>query len=403
MRILIENSSNQLRNLGDVAMLQIAIERLSQLWPEAELVVITQDAGQLGELFPQVRPLLLPQPSWWKPLKHWSWSALPEALQPVVAAAELRIRSWRSDHLEGVFSAAIKRADIVIHSGAGVFADPFLPGALRRLRLLDLAVKQGKPTALFGQGIGPIQDQRLRAAAGATLPRVDLIAVREGKHSPRELEALGVQPKTIIVTGDDAVELALRASQPGESADLGVNLRFAPYSGLSRRQGRVLASLARSIAQCAGEHDLRIRPILVDPEDQYACKHLVSPSLARAAAPAHKMRTASLLNAVHQCQVVVSGSYHGAVLALAQGIPAVGLVASDYYWRKFSGLIDRFGQACALVDLRAEGYQEALVTAIGSSFGQSKSQRGPLREKARAQVRASQQAYAEFHKQIVGP
>jgi len=55
MRILIENSSNQLQNLGDVAMLQVAYSRLRLRWPEAELVIITENAQRLSEFLEAAR------------------------------------------------------------------------------------------------------------------------------------------------------------------------------------------------------------------------------------------------------------------------------------------------------------------------------------------------------------
>ena len=46
---------------------------------------------------------------------------------------------------------------------------------------------------------------------------------------------------------------------------------------------------------------------------------------------------------ISRCRAVVTGSYHAAVFALAQGIPAVGLTGSAYYDAKFAGLADQFG------------------------------------------------------------
>ena len=45
-----------------------------------------------------------------------------------------------------------------------------------------------------------------------------------------------------------------------------------------------------------------------------------------------------VIDRVGECKVVVTGSYHGAVFALAQGIPVVALVKSPYYVNKMAGL-----------------------------------------------------------------
>jgi polysaccharide pyruvyl transferase WcaK-like protein len=60
------------------------------------------------------------------------------------------------------------------------------------------------------------------------------------------------------------------------------------------------------------------------------------------------------------CRLVIVGSYHAAVFALAQGIPAVGLVFSPYYEAKFKGLQDLFGPACRYVDARRPGWDQDL-------------------------------------------
>ena len=48
--------------------------------------------------------------------------------------------------------------------------------------------------------------------------------------------------------------------------------------------------------------------------------------------------SALVIERVGECRVVVTGSYHGAVFALAQGIPVVALVKSPYYVNKMAGL-----------------------------------------------------------------
>ena len=47
----------------------------------------------------------------------------------------------------------------------------------------------------------------------------------------------------------------------------------------------------------------------------------------------------------------MTGAYHAAVFALAQGIPVVCLSNSPYYLAKFQGLEDLFGVGCTIVTL----------------------------------------------------
>ncbi len=56
MRILVENSSYKLTNLGDHAMLQVGLDRLRALFPDAEMHVLTSAPQRLREIAPYAIP-----------------------------------------------------------------------------------------------------------------------------------------------------------------------------------------------------------------------------------------------------------------------------------------------------------------------------------------------------------
>ncbi len=47
MRILVDQSGYELLNMGDVAMLQSCVLRLSRQWPDAEIMVIARSPADL--------------------------------------------------------------------------------------------------------------------------------------------------------------------------------------------------------------------------------------------------------------------------------------------------------------------------------------------------------------------
>ena len=57
MRILVENGCYDLCNMGDVAMLQVAVQRLSNLWPDASIEVVTAEPGLLAQYCPNAHPI----------------------------------------------------------------------------------------------------------------------------------------------------------------------------------------------------------------------------------------------------------------------------------------------------------------------------------------------------------
>ena len=104
----------------------------------------------------------------------------------------------------------------------------------------------------------------------------------------------------------------------------------------------------------------------------------------------------AVLREVSACRVVVTGSYHAAVFALSQGIPAVALANSKYYVDKFSGLADQFRVGCALVLLNQPDFPESLATAIGNAWTTAPQLRDLLLCSARAQIEAGWGGYARL-------
>jgi len=101
---------------------------------------------------------------------------------PSVASTTIRLRR-RLRRLRNAdlteFLGWVYSADLVVASGAGLLADPYAPRARSVLELLETAIQRGSPTAMFGQGVGPFTDERMRAVARRVLPKVELIGLRE--------------------------------------------------------------------------------------------------------------------------------------------------------------------------------------------------------------------------------
>jgi hypothetical protein len=94
MRILVEPGSYTCLNMGDVAMLQVAVSRLTALWPDARIGIVTQDAERLRSYCPTAIAVHeAGKRAWLKGrisgrLQH----KLPSPLSGIVEATEL---AWR--------------------------------------------------------------------------------------------------------------------------------------------------------------------------------------------------------------------------------------------------------------------------------------------------------------------
>lgn len=366
--MVVDWGGQSLRNLGDLAMLLVAVRRLEQQFPGARIHVATHTPDAFLRFCPNAHPLLEDalQALYWRRLVPGRIQAACPFLERLEDAA---LRRWpltvlsgrirrclRDGDLAAKTRAALevlREADLVVAAGGGYLNDVFPGHARRVLGLLETALHLGKPVALFGQGIGPLRDPLLRGLTGTVLRRACLIALREDRHGPALLRDLGVEKERLYLTGDDA--LAWVESSPGpESAwegagRIGWNVRLARYSGDGSPPWREVAC---RVAAFARAHGTRLLPCPVDighpdGDDTSARAVLEDSDLLDDLAPPATHE--ELVRRIGRCRIMVTASYHAAVFALGQGIPTLCLARTEYYRGKFQGLVNAFGDLCLLV------------------------------------------------------
>ncbi len=420
MNILVEPGTYRCDNMGDLAMLLVAIGRLKEQWPTAEIYTFTSAPDRLRRYAPEIRPLSvrfrqrlleahypncglsarLPASALWKWRLHRcaqsaglsAWGALRNAVRSRV----------QDKHLDGYFNrhaeectnqdlrGFLRSFSLVVVSGAGGLCDPFLPHAWSVLELLEIAANAGVPTALFSQGIGPMHDPALYSKARRVLPQMNVIAVRERRTSLPLLLKLGVPDERIKVTGDDAIELAYQHTSQIPGCHLGVNLRVAGYANVSRA---LAASVLDAVAAFAKARGVEMLPIPISFQAGESDLRTAKGTLELPMVPPPPDDPVSVVSAVGRCRMVISGSYHGAVFALAQGIPTICLTNSQYYNHKFCGLAEMFGVGCDVIDLRAgNGNVQRLQDVLEENW-RSGGRRQDLLRSAAAQIAMSRGAY----------
>jgi polysaccharide pyruvyl transferase WcaK-like protein len=277
MRIVVDSCAYSCQNVGDLAMLMVAVSRLRQLWPAALTYVITGAPQTLAihcrdvatvplggrRLVLQDRLLgrfekLLPSE------KAGRWGRFERRLRlrhPALVKYSLQLKGslpGRDSREAVAFLSAIDSANLVVVSGAGVLTDAFPENALGVLSTLEMAIQRGIPTAMFGQGLGPILSPELRARAADVLPHVGLIGVRERLASLPLLISLGVKSDRVVVTGDDAIEMAMPAAPASlegshqVSHKIGVNVRVASYAEINREHLGILREALRTASRAHG-------------------------------------------------------------------------------------------------------------------------------------------------------
>lgn len=420
MRILVDHGCYDLLNQGDVAMLQVAVSRLSSLWPEAFIQVITDAPDRLAIYCPYAHPV---QPntrlSWYKVGRSFGRPQRFRAKWVSERLSNLERKIWRrwpwlarrltqlkvkrrglKVDLEEVntFSEAFWGADLIIASGGGYINDAFRRHAVKLLDMLKIATEFGIPTAMFSQGLGPIQHPELQAKVKATLPLVNLLTTREDRYGISLLSSLGALPFQVMTTGDDAIELAYtqRASHPG--GGIGLNLRAAAYSGV----GNDLVEIIRTaIGVAAQKHGAQLIPLPIsfyhEESDVTTIQQLLKGYDDTSDGGQSLDHPLKIIEQVGCCRVVVTGSYHAAVFALAQGIPVVGLVKSLYYSDKFSGLANQFGLGCEIISLDDPQLYDKLTLGLENAWKSAEWVRPHLLKSAAEQIEAGQAAYRQLY------
>lgn len=415
--ICIDPGSYNCRNVGDFAMLQVAVARWQAMWPSAFIDILTDAPEALATLGGNVRPLSVQARSSW--LQAHVLGRLHRMLPPAAAAsleaAERRLKMSTARPLERALALrhrlagkdagsvtrllqSFRRADVVMLTGAGIMTDAFFQNASAILDTFEIATRRPprhRPiTAIFGQGFGPLENPELRRKAAAVLPHIDLIAIRERRASLPLLLELGVRPEQIIVTGDDAIELAYERRKPAFERGIGINVRLAYYANTDQS----VLSLVRDVLHAAAKrYEAPLVPVPISMQqggiDAAAIRKLLADDAERSDGGASLKTPAEVIDQVGRCRVVVTGSYHGAVFALAQGIPAIALVRSEYYENKFLGLADQFGGGLELVHLDAVNFRQQLDEALDRAWSTAEQVRPLLLEAAAGQITLSRRAH----------
>lgn len=410
--IVLEPGSYACQNLGDVAMMQVAVARLRELWPLAEIGVVTSRPDRLLRFCPSVEPISVETRNAWLSgrcligglhrkltagisavllrLERLLWLRCPEVTELGVRLKAMIKR--RPVPSPSSFRIRLTGAGLLVVSGMGGLNDAFADSACPLLDELEFVLQAGVPVVVFGQGVGPITDPELLAKARAVLPRLKLIGLREGHTGLPLLESLGVPRDRIYVTGDDAIELAYRRRPGFLGNGIGFNLRLAGYAGTGEdivgklRDPMLLAARTLNsslvpvpISFHGSDSDVEANGRLLDGQNLASQTMIESPE--------------DVIHQIGKCRVVVTGSYHGGVFALAQGIPVVGLVRSSYYEQKFTGLQEQFPGGCRMIDFRRSVTPGEIQDAICSTWESAERVREQLLGAAARQVELGRAAY----------
>ncbi len=399
-------------NNGDKAIYQVMINRLTGLWPDATLKFITLDPDLIKKECPGAKPFVLSKRHHWQffpPRKKPGLSAdFTRSMMQSFCPKTARLRTIKRMRRNAITTAdseplirELENSDLVLGSGGGWFSDSFARHAMGILDTLEAAIELGKPAAIMSCGFEQIENPSLNRKAHSVLPRLNLIACREKAASPEILRGFGVSPEKIMVSGDDAVDIAyeMHTEKPGEG--IGINLRVADYSEIGEKQ---LVTLRHVLQEIALKYKAPLLPVpisLFGPSDPDAIKALLPDHPEPLDGGANLDTPEKTIQQLSKCRILVSGSYHAAVFALSKGIPVVLLAGSQHYKMKLNGLANMFeGNGCEILATDEPALHERLSTAIDRAWNCPEFESKNLLVAAKRQVESGQQAYKKLYDEL---
>lgn len=437
MRILLDQGIFDMRNTGQNALLQVAVERVRKLWPDASIEITTFAPHILNIYFPGTKPVSPDgQHEWFKHRSRFEkiqrlvptfvWRLLLEIREnvwyryPNLKPGQIlkKIKSWfrksdneasetpviteqsiedNSKEIRTDYHDVVTGYDLVIATGSQYLTDIAWEAGIAVLDRLETAIQLGIPTAMVGQGIGPINDPDLYARAKAVLPKVGLICVRERLEAPKLLEGLGVDPARVLITGDDAIELAYRVHTDLFGKGIGLSLRVMPYTEVANKDLELISEVLKQIAKKHNAQlvSLPISQSLHERDDRFNQQVLegydnVWISKFRFQTPQDVIRN------TQRCRLVVAGTFHGAVFALAQGIPVICLARGASYVNKLTGLADLYSPGCIVIHLDEENFGNKLSEAIEETWQTAEQIRPTMLESSARQIEWGYSAYQKI-------
>lgn len=377
-RILL--ARNTFANAGDEAMLARELQRLRDRFPEAALTLLTDDPeGAARRHAVDARPseVVLGRPTGptrtapvrralrserdgsaaIAAVKRWLYGPVTRAYLALSCRAFVRSAARMAAGRRPIgllghqrdLMETLAEVDVVL-AGGGLI--PSLPALFRpRAALYRAAAELGVPVVLHGQSVLP--DDR----ASEALRSVDRIVLRDDGLSRRHARLLGVAEDRLLDGVDPAHGLApaaweavverldgpASAVRPG--AFLAVNVRG--WEGRALDAG--YRAVARAVEAFAAEQG---EPAVVLFGMQAYHRDHDGRALDRLAARFDRLRPLRLggigdprlaKGLVGRARLIVCGRYHGALFALEQGVPAVGLSVGPEYDVKMDGVFRRYG------------------------------------------------------------
>jgi polysaccharide pyruvyl transferase WcaK-like protein len=438
MRILLDQCINDQRNKGNNSILEVELTRLRKFWPEASfhvisnspylckyyfmgtipvspdnLVRVESNYGLFERLLPrslfgllfELREIIYERTGQFITIKSLL-SSIVSLLKHTTHPQNQNTNLNREENQGGVSNESKKTSvneyhritnyDLYVATGGGYLFDYDKDSLLQMFDRVEAAIKNNIPTVMVGQGVGQMEDPEIIQRARQVLPLVDYIMIREERIARPTLDSFNVPQSKVIMTGDDAIELAYQARKWKLGAGIGLSLRVAPYTALDERRIETIRSVLLKSAN-KFHAKIIIAPIDVNDKDKKYTEKVVKGYSQFSSSWRKFELPLEVIKRISHCRIMISGTFHGAVFALGQGIPVVAFTNSVEYFNKLSGLSAEFGEGCQVINLADEISEEKLLKAIDFTWASADQLRPQLLDNAKRQIDMGNAAYKKIY------
>jgi polysaccharide pyruvyl transferase CsaB len=296
-------------NVGDEAILTVALVQLRNTVPDVELTVFTRDVAH---------------------------TRAHHRVEHVIDA-----RCALRDEL----AAEVERLDLLLVGGGGILYDR---ESAHYLHLPRIAQALGVPTATYAIGAGPLERDDERRAVAEVLNRMARITVRDGR-ARRLLEEIGVE-REVTVTADPAVLLdpapppphALeREGVPRDRHLVGVSVREPGGAAAGLEDGAYHRLLADAADFVAARFDANLLFVPMERQDvRHAHRVIAEMGMPdRASVLKAALGPRELLGIMAELDFAIGMRLHFVIFAALAGVPAVALP----YASKVTSVLERLG------------------------------------------------------------
>jgi len=368
MRLLIDHGTYAYSNLGDLAMLEGALSRLLNRFPNADISVIdtgfidfTGNFGNLNKVSLQTDyKFVTDDPNFILRKIPFGGRRVPglnaRIKLPILGALlppkSMLLANRKTPLRRMKLTEFCEPFDALHICGGGFLTDTFRSLLLSKCSLILTFIAQGKPVVLTGQQLGPFTNPFHEKTLYRTLRHAAFVGVRESTDSFAICQKAGLETEHFEIMGDDSFGCPA-------SEDLLVSALLDQYGlepckfiAFNFRTGFYVKETAKYLQQVAelmlGLANQLQLPILVvpiyigsDPNNdiEYGKKLAELTQDADILVLDDKNLTPALVKGVMgQAFGAIGVSYHFCTFALGQGVPAICIYDGDYYSQKARGL-----------------------------------------------------------------